>query len=228
MPTIQYLGHSSFLVSEGHTSILFDPFLTGNPKASCSADDLNPTAILLTHGHSDHLGDAIPISKRTGATIVAAFELAMYCGNEGANFHPMGIGGKRQFDWGTVKLVQAFHSSSIQTDDGFIYAGMPSGIILEFGGKTLYHAGDTGLFSDLQLIGRRHQPDLALLPIGDNFTMGIDDAVEATIMIQPKAVIPMHYNTFDLIEVDAEEFKSKLADQAVECHVLNPGDNHSY
>jgi L-ascorbate metabolism protein UlaG (beta-lactamase superfamily) len=186
---------------------------------------VSPDAILLSHAHADHLGDAVSISQRTGAQIVTVFELAMYCGGQGANVHPMGIGGQRSFDWGTVKFVQAFHSSGIQTEGGFLYGGMPAGIVLTMGGKTIYHAGDTGLFSDMQLIGRRHSPDLAILPIGDNFTMGIDDAVEATIMIQPKKVVPMHYGTFDVIEVDPDEFKLKLTDQAVECQVLEPGES---
>jgi L-ascorbate metabolism protein UlaG (beta-lactamase superfamily) len=225
MPNVQFLGHSCFLISDSDTSVLIDPFLTGNPKASCTADDVNPDAILLTHAHADHLGDAVAISQRTGAQIVAVFELAMYCGGQGADVHPMGIGGQRSFDWGTVKFVQAFHSSSIQTEDGFLYGGMPTGIVLTIDGKSIYHAGDTGLFSDMQLIGRRHSPDLAILPIGDNFTMGIDDAVEATIMIQPKKVVPMHFGTFPPIDVDPNEFKQKLADQAVECHVLEPGES---
>lgn len=228
MPTIRYLGHSCFLVSEGKASVLFDPFLTGNPKAACSASEVHPNAILLSHGHADHLGDAVSISKRTGAVVVAAYELAMHCQREGATVHPMGIGGQRRFDWGTVKLTHAFHSSSVETGGGFQYAGMPTGIVLGFGGKTIYFAGDTGLFGDMALIGRRHKPDLALLPIGDNFTMGIDDAVEATIMIQPKAVIPMHFNTFDLIAVNAEEFRKKLADQPVQCVVLQPGQSNKF
>jgi L-ascorbate metabolism protein UlaG (beta-lactamase superfamily) len=225
MTSVKFLGHSCFLVSNGDQSVLIDPFLTGNPKASCTADDVSPDAILLSHAHADHHGDAVSISQRTGAQIVTVFELAMYCGGQGANVHPMGIGGQRSFDWGTVKFVQAFHSSGIQTEGGFLYGGMPAGIVLTMGGKTIYHAGDTGLFSDMQLIGRRHSPDLAILPIGDNFTMGIDDAVEATIMIQPKKVVPMHYGTFDVIEVDPDEFKLKLTDQAVECQVLEPGES---
>lgn len=228
MPTIRYLGHSCFLVSEGKTSVLFDPFLTGNPKAACSAKDVHPTAILVSHGHADHLGDAVNISKRTGAVIVAAYELAMHCQQQGATVHPMGIGGQRRFDWGTVKLTHAFHSSSVEAGGGFQYAGMPTGIVLTFAGRTIYFAGDTGLFGDMALIGRRHRPDLALLPIGDNFTMGIDDAVEATILIQPKAVIPMHYNTFDLIAVDPTQLQKKLADQAVHCVVLHPGQSHQF
>lgn len=226
MPEIRYLGHSCFLVTEGDLSVLLDPFLTGNPKAACTADQVNPTAILLSHGHADHLGDAIAISRRTGALIVTVFELAVYCEQQGANSHPMGIGGKRSFDWGTVKFTPAFHSSSIQTADGFIYAGMPAGIVLEMGGKTVYFAGDTGLFSDMALIGRQHQPDLAILPIGDNFTMGIDDAVEATLLVQAKTVIPMHYGTFEVIEADPLDFKNRLADQAVDCVVLKPGESH--
>jgi len=223
MPTVQYLGHAGFLVSSDDHSVLIDPFLTGNPVAPRSPDEIDPSGIVVTHGHADHLGDAIDISKRTGAVIVAVFELAVYCQEQGANVHPMAIGGQRTFDWGTVRLVQAYHSSSVQSEEGLIYAGMPAGLVLGIGDKTIYHAGDTGLFGDMALIGRRHRPDLALLPIGDNFTMGIDDAVEATIMLQPKAAIPMHHNTFDVIEVDPEDFRSKLEDQAVKCHVVEPG-----
>ena len=223
MPSIKYLSHACFLITDGPHSVLLDPFLTGNPNAPCTADEINPSVIVVSHGHGDHLGDSVEIAKRTGCLVVAVFELAVYCQQQGAQAHPMAIGGQRSFDWGSVKFVPAFHSSSVQMPDGFLYVGMPAGMVLTVGGKTIYFAGDTGLFGDMALIGRRHQPDVAILPIGDNFTMGIDDAVEATLMIQPKAVIPMHYDTFDVIQADIEEFKTRLADQAVECHILDYG-----
>jgi L-ascorbate metabolism protein UlaG (beta-lactamase superfamily) len=226
MPTATFLGHSCFEIQDGGRSILIDPFLTGNPKAATSADAVRPTAILVTHAHNDHLGDAIRISKRTGALIVSNYEIASFCELKGAKSHGMHLGGSRQFDWGWVKLTLAFHGSTYVDDSGFVTLGNPAGVLLRVGGKTLYHAGDTALFGDMALIGRLNKIDLALLPIGDNYTMGPDDALEAVKMLQPAAVVPMHYNTFDLIAQDARRFAERVqAETGTLCVVLAPGES---
>jgi len=207
---ITWYGHSCFLISGNTGTVLIDPFITGNPAALCSADDLTPDAVLVTHGHGDHLGDAIPIAKKSGAIIIAPYELALYCESRGASVHPMHIGGSFDFEFGSVKLTIAHHGS--MTPDG-IYTGNPCGFLIRMDGKTLYHAGDTGLFYDMKLIGELNPIDVAMLPIGGNFTMDIKDAVHAVKLLRPAQVIPMHYNTFDVIQADAEEFCSRVAQQ---------------
>jgi len=221
MPKLQFLGHAAFVISEGDKRVAIDPFLTGNPQATIKADDLEVNGIVLTHGHSDHVGDAINIAKRCGATIVAVFELANYCQRHGAKAHPLHIGGARQFDFGWIKLTPAWHGSSI--GENHEYLGVAAGVLVKVGGKTIYHAGDTGLFGDMKLIGDRHPLDLAIVPIGDNFTMGIEDAAEATRLLHPKKVVPCHYNTFDLIAQNPEEFKTAVASFS-ECVIMKPGD----
>jgi L-ascorbate metabolism protein UlaG (beta-lactamase superfamily) len=229
MPTAKFLGHSCFLIEEGATSILIDPFLTGNPMGAVTADAVKPTAILVSHAHNDHLGDAIAISQRTGAVIVANFEIATFCQQQGVNAHPMHLGGSRTFDWGWVKLTLAFHGSTFIDERGFHTLGNPAGLLLRLGGKTLYHAGDTALFGDMALIGRLNKIDLALLPIGDNFTMGPEDAVEAVKMLQPAAVVPMHYNTFDLIAQDPRRFAERVQSETrARCVVLEPGQSAEF
>ncbi len=225
MAELTYHAHASYSLSDGNHDLLFDPFITGNPLATVSADDLNPDYILLTHGHSDHIGDAVPVARRCGATIIASFELANYCEAQGAATHDLGIGGSHAFPFGRVKLTQATHSSSVTTDDGtIVYLGNPAGIIVDFDGKTIYNTGDTGLFGDMALIGRMEKPDVVIMPIGDNYTMGIDDAVEAVRMIGAGTVIPVHYNTFPVIEQDPAEFVEKVGDLA-RCVVLKPGES---
>jgi L-ascorbate metabolism protein UlaG (beta-lactamase superfamily) len=223
----EFLGHSCWRLSDGQHILLIDPFLTGNPKAAISADDVDKAdAILLSHAHSDHLGDAIPIAKRTGAMIISTFELVGYCQSEGVeNGQGMNIGGAFRFAFGKVKLVQAFHTSSCGSGSDLIAMGEPCGFILHFGGLTIYHSGDTALFGDMELLGRLYPMDLALLPIGDNFTMGPEDALEAVRLLKPKRVVPMHYNTFPLIEVDAEAWAEQVRGLGVECNVLQPGDS---
>lgn len=225
MAELTYHAHASYSLSNGSHDLLFDPFITGNPLVTISADDLNPDYILLTHGHGDHIGDAVPIARRSEATIIASFELANYCEAQGAETHDLGIGGSYAFPFGRVKLMQATHSSSITTDDGtIVYLGNPAGIIVRFDGKTIYNTGDTGLFGDMALIGRLEKPDVVIMPIGDNYTMGIDDAVEAVRMIGAGTVIPVHYNTFPVIEQDPNEFVDKVGDLA-RCVVLKPGES---
>ena len=225
---ITYLGHACFELEDGGTSLLIDPFLSGNPKAAKSADEVSPSVILLTHGHQDHYGDVLDIAKRTGATVVAITELAGEIqgdlGEDHEVFDP-NLGGTVTFDWGWVKLVQAWHTST--TPKGQV--NTPAGLIVNFGGKTIYHVGDTALFSDLQLIGHRAGPiDVALVPIGGHYTMDRHDAVTAVDFISPKQVIPCHYDTFPPIETDAEAFKADV-ERATSSSVviLAPGESHA-
>ena len=189
MRTIRYLGHSAFLLELAPYRVIIDPFLTGNPLAAVSAQEIEVSHILVTHGHGDHLGDAVDLALARDAEIIAPYELALYAQERGARVHPMHIGGSFEFPFGTVKLTMALHGS--MTPDGR-YAGNPCGFLITSEGHTLYHAGDTGLFGDMELLGKYHRPDLALLPIGDNFTMGIQDALIAARMLQARLSIPMH------------------------------------
>ncbi len=224
---ITFLGHAGFLL-EGETTILVDPFITGNPVATVKPEDLSADLILVSHGHGDHLGDAVTIAKNCGATIVSVFEIANYCSQQGVQAHPMHIGGSNHFGPVKVKLTPAWHGSGLPADDGKMqYMGNPCGFIFTLDGKTIYHSGDTGLFGDMELIGRLHPIDLALLPIGDNFTMGPEDALEAVKLIKPNIVIPMHYNTWPLIAQDPQEFK-KDVEKETPAHVviLQPGESY--
>jgi len=206
----------------GGATLLTDPFLTGNPLAAVTADEVSADYILVSHAHGDHLGDAVPIARRTGATIIANFEIATYCGNEGVNAHPLHIGGGQDFPFGRVKLTIAHHGSSFP--DGS-YGGNPAGFLLTLEGKKIYHACDTGLFYDMKLIGEEGI-DLAILPIGDNFTMGPEDALKAVEFIEPKIVVPVHYDTFEVIEQDPHAFARMVeAETLARCMVLKPGDS---
>jgi len=222
MPQARFLGHACVTLTEGDHRLIIDPFLTGNDKATVRPEEIEVDHVLLTHGHGDHVGDAISIAKRCGATIIANYELALRCAKEGVNVHPMHIGGAHDFPFGRVKLTIAHHGGGFG-EDASIYTGPPVGFLVTIGGKTVYHPGDTGLFLDMQLIGEMNQIELAFLPIGDNFTMGIDDAVKAVELLRPRRVVPMHYDTFDVIKADPNEFAAKVKDcQAI---ILNPGDN---
>lgn len=230
MPKLTYCGHSCALVESSAGNVVIDPFLTGNPLASHTPEQVPKLdAVLLTHGHADHLGDSVALAKRDGAPVVATYELATYCRTQGTEAVPMNIGGRVELPCGRVKLVQAWHSSSFQEGDDFVYTGMPTGIVYTVEGKTLYHLGDTGLFSDLELIGKWNGPiDVALVPIGDHFTMGIDEAVEASRLVGAKTVVPIHYNTFPPIECDPQEFADKVAKVGGKATVLKPGDSLEY
>jgi L-ascorbate metabolism protein UlaG (beta-lactamase superfamily) len=221
---INYLGHATFSLTDGDTTVLIDPFLTGNPKASVAADDLNPTTILLTHGHGDHIGDAVPISKRTGAPVLAIVELAQELGEEGIDVRDVNLGGTVNFDWGWAKLVPAWHTST--TPKGTV--STPGGLLINFKDTIIYHLGDTSLFSDLQLVGRRHPIDVALMCIGGHYTMDRFDAVDASAYVGAKTVIPCHYNTFPVLETDAEAFKSDVESAtSSKVVVLDPGQTHT-
>jgi L-ascorbate metabolism protein UlaG (beta-lactamase superfamily) len=223
---IRFLAQSAVELIDGDTRILMDPFITGNPKATVSADELEPTHILLTHGHADHYGDIVEIANRTGAQVVAIVEIANELAELGVqNVHDPNLGGTIAFDWGWVKLVPAWHTST--TPSGKV--STPAGMLVMVGDKLVYHLGDTALFSDLQLIARRgNHVNLALVPIGGHYTMDRFDAVTACEFIGADEVIPIHYNTFPPIETDAQAFKSDV-ENATESKVvvLAPGETHT-
>ncbi|MER1958531.1 MAG: metal-dependent hydrolase [Solibacillus sp.] len=221
---ISYHGHSVVKIKTNGTTILIDPFINGNGQTDLQVENENPDVILLTHGHNDHVGDTVELAKKSGALVVAPNELANYLGWQGCKVHNMHIGGACQFEFGKVKFTQAFHGSSYVTENNeIIYMGMPAGILFTAEGKTIYHAGDTALFGDMELIGKRHPIDVAFLPIGDNFTMGPDDAAYAVSLLKPKIVVPIHYNTFPPIEQDPNEF-AKLVEDA-EVQILTAGES---
>jgi L-ascorbate metabolism protein UlaG (beta-lactamase superfamily) len=224
MTEVRFLGHACFTLSDGDTTVLIDPFLTGNPKAAIAADDVPATTILLTHGHSDHIGDTVSIAKRTGASVMAIVELAGEIGEEGVDVADPNLGGTVKYDWGWAKLVPAWHTST--TPKGTV--NTPAGLLINFKDTIIYHLGDTSLFSDLQLVGKHHPIDLALMCIGGHYTMDRVDAVDAAELVGAKTVIPCHYNTFPPIETDAEAFKSDV-ESATSSNVvvLDPGETHS-
>jgi L-ascorbate metabolism protein UlaG (beta-lactamase superfamily) len=223
---IRFLGQSCFELKTGGTTVLTDPFLTGNPKAAASADEVEADVILLTHGHADHLGDTVDIAKRTGATVVAIVELANEIAEAGIeDVRDPNFGGTVTFDWGWVKLVPAWHTAVSPSGT----AHMPAGLLIHIGDKLIYHLGDTCLFSDMQLIARRGDPvDCALVPIGGHYTMDRFDAVTAVELINPAQVIPCHYDTFPPIETDAQAFKDDVQNAGFsQVYVIEPGGTHT-
>jgi L-ascorbate metabolism protein UlaG (beta-lactamase superfamily) len=223
---IRWLGHSAFHLSGAGADVLIDPFLTGNPKAAATADELPADVILLTHGHGDHLGDTVDIAKRTGATVLAIVELAAELEGDGLE-HVVNpnLGGTVQFDWGWVKMTPAWHTAVSPSGT----AHTPAGLLISYGGHVIYHLGDTALFSDLQLVARRgNRVELALVPIGGHFTMDRYDAVTAVEFVNPFQTIPIHYGTFPPVETDAQAFKSDVEHAGFsEVIVLEPGGTHS-
>ena len=222
---IRFLGHACFELTAGGTTVLVDPFLSQNPKAAASPDELNPDVLLLTHGHFDHIGDTVDIAKRSGATVVAIAELANELGESGVeNVLDPNLGGTVRFDWGWVKLVPAWHTAV--TPNGTPH--MPAGLLIGIGDRVVYHLGDTCLFSDLQLIARRgDRIDMALVPIGGHYTMDRYDAVTAVELVNPAEVIPCHYDTFPPIETDVQAFKSDVQNAGFsQVVVLEPGGTH--
>ena len=219
---IRFLGHACFELTDGDTRVLIDPFLTGNPKAAAEASELEPTHIFLTHGHADHYGDVVDIAKRTGAQTVAITELAGELQGEGVeNVTDPNLGGTVEFSGVSVRLVPAWHTST--TPKGTV--NTPAGLVISLGGKIVYHLGDTALFGDLQLVGKRDKIDVALMCIGGHYTMDRHDAVTAADWVGAGTVIPCHYNTFPPIETDAEAFKSEV--KASDVVILQPGETHS-
>ncbi len=222
MPKVTFLGHSCVAIAEGEHKLIIDPFITDNPQSPIKADDVDAKWILISHGHGDHVGDGIAIAKRTGATIIANFELANYCASQGCEIHPMHIGGRFDFDFGSVKLTIAHHGGGAG-EDASRYTGPPVGFLVTIGGKTIYHPGDTGLFYDMKLIGEMNDIDLAFLPIGDNFTMGVEDAAKAAEFLQAKKVVPFHYDTWPVIAGNPEDFVKMV--KGSEVAVLKPGES---
>ena len=222
---IRFLGHAAFALEHDGVTVLIDPFLTGNPKAAAGAEEVAADAILLTHGHGDHLGDTVAIAKRTGASVLAIVEIAEELRGDGLeNVHDPNLGGTVSFAWGSAKLVPAWHTST--TPKGTVSTA--AGLIVEIGGSTIYHLGDTSLFGDLELIGRRHAIDVALIPIGGHYTMDRHDAVEAARMIGARQVIPCHYDTFPPIVTDVRAFAADVENStASEVIVLAPGERHT-
>lgn len=217
---ITYLGHSAFEITTNNKKILIDPFLISSPNYDC----FGVTDIFVTHGHADHLGSAIEISKATGAPITAIFELANYCSQKGAISKGINLGGWSNYSWGKAIAVSAFHSSS--TSDG-IYAGCPCGFIFAIEGKAIYHAGDTCLNSEMKIIGDLYQPQISILPIGGCYTMDIEQAVSASEFLGSSEIIPMHYNTFDAISVNIEDFERQIREKNKRPVVLTIGQSYS-
>ena len=221
---LRYLGHAAIQLTDGDTTVLVDPFLTGNPKAAVTADEVEATAILLTHGHVDHLGDTVAIAKRTGATVQAITEIAREIGEEGIEVFDTNLGGKHDYAWGSARLVPAWHTST--TPSGTVSA--PGGLVIELGGKRVYHVGDTALFSDLQLVKRYGRINVALVPIGGHYTMDRFDAVTAAEWIGADLVVPVHYDTFPPIETDAAAFKQDVEHAGfAQVTLLAPGESVS-
>lgn len=229
MATLTWHGHSCFtLEADDGTRILFDPFLDDNPVADIRSSDIDRLDyILVSHGHFDHIADCVSVAKRTGATVVSTFELVNFVQQQGAeNGHGMNIGGAHSFPFGRVKLTPAVHTGTIAGDDEGAFTTDCSGFLVTLnGGQRIYFAGDTALIVDMQLL--KGSVDVALLPIGDNFTMGPEDAARAVEFIEPGTVIPMHYNTWDLIAQDPEEFR-RLVGERAQVEVLEPGKSHSF
>lgn len=225
---ITWYGHATFGLEADGKQVLIDPFFTGNPACpeGVNVDDLNPSVILVTHGHNDHIGDTVALAQRTGAKVIGMVELAGFLGRKGVeNAVGANFGGTVQFDGGSVKIVPAWHTSSYNDDDGTVVPlGIPAGLVVTFGGKTIYFAGDTCLFGDMALIGEEGL-DVAVLPIGDHFTMGPDDAVRAAKLLNAGTVIPCHYNTFPPIRQDADKWAADVtAETSSMALVLQAGE----
>lgn len=225
--TLTWYGHGTWGLEADGKQVIIDPFFTGNPACKTNPGEVNPSTILITHAHNDHVGDVVSIAARTGAKVITVNELANYLGSVGVeNVAGGNHGGTIQFEGGSAKFTQAWHSSSYNDENGNLVApGIPAGFVVKFGGKTMYFAGDTGLFGDMALIGEEGL-DLAVLPIGDNYTMGPDDGVRAAKMLNAKHVAPGHYNTFPLLEQDGAKFIADVeANTSSRGLLLQPGES---
>ena len=225
MAELTYYGHAAFMLEIGAVKIWIDPYLRGNPTAVISPDDAEADYILVTHGHGDHVGDTVEIAERTGAVAISNSEVCAWLRDKGVRTHALHIGGGHEFSFGYVKMTQAIHGS--QMPDGS-YGGSPGGFFLSLkDGSQYYFAGDTGLFGDMRLIGDE-ELDVAVIPIGDNFTMGPKDALKAVQFLRPNIVIPMHYDTFDLIQQDVQAWKTRVEEETdAQVLVMRPGDSAS-
>ncbi|MEM2106138.1 MAG: metal-dependent hydrolase [Candidatus Bathyarchaeia archaeon] len=223
MARITWFGHAAFKVEIAGKVVLVDPWLDGNPTSPVKASEITKAEVVyVTHDHGDHLGDAVGICKKTGATFVGTFELGNYAQNEGVkNVVGLNIGGSADVKGLRIHVVHAFHTAS---------KGAPTGVVIEGEGKSVYHAGDTGVFGDMQIIGELYKPDVALIPIGGYYTMGALEAAEAVRLIKPKAVIPMHYKTFPVLAQSADEFIRLVSEKAhkVKVVVLKPGESYEF
>ncbi|HVQ59907.1 MAG TPA: metal-dependent hydrolase [Solirubrobacterales bacterium] len=234
---IKFHGHSCFELSEGDTTVLIDPFLKpNNPAAVHTADEVDPTHITITHGHADHMADALPVAKRTGAHCVAVVELAEWLKGHGIEaVSDPNLGGRVEFDWGYIGLVPAWHTSTLPGSEEAPFSaehgiaiGTAAGVVVELGGKKVYHAGDTCLFSDMKLVADRGEVDVFIVPIGGHYTMDRHDAAVACELVQAKTVLPMHYNTFPAVETDAEAFKADVESRtASKVELPKPGETIS-
>jgi L-ascorbate metabolism protein UlaG (beta-lactamase superfamily) len=234
---IKFHGQSCFELSDGEKTVLTDPFLKpNNPVAVATAEEVRADVIAVSHGHADHIADAIPVAKATGASAVAIVEVADWLGANGvAEVSDPNLGGTVSFDWGSIKLVPAWHTNTIPGSEEAPFSaekgvaiGTCAGLVVKIGGVTVYHAGDTCLFSDMKLIAERDPPDVFLVPIGGHYTMDRHDAVLAAEWVGAKTVIPMHFDTFPPIETDAAAFKSEVeARTSSQVVVLAPGESHS-
>ena len=219
---ITWYSHACFLIDTGDSKLLIDPFLTGNPMAPVQAETVDADYILVSHGHGDHVGDTVPIAQRTGAMVISNFEIQNWLAGQGlGKLHPQHIGGGFDYPWGRVKLTIAHHGSALPDSS---YGGNPCGFLFYIQGKKIYHACDTGLFYDMKLIGEEGI-DLAILPIGDNFTMGPDDALRAVKLIVPQKVVPIHFDTFEVIAQDPNAWAGRVNQEtSTEAIVMKPGD----
>jgi L-ascorbate metabolism protein UlaG (beta-lactamase superfamily) len=226
MIRLTYLSHACFLIEGGSSRLIIDPFLTGNPNAPVGPEEIEVDYVLATHGHPDHLGDAVEIANRNQATIVAPFELGLFCERRGAKkVHTMHIGGSFAFPFGTLKLTPALHGSGYPDEEGITYTGNPCGFLIQMEGKTIYHAGDTGLTVEMKLLGEFHTIDVALLPIGDNYTMGEEDALHAARFLKAGLVIPMHFGTFPVLTAGPEHFQTKAESVGITVRSLGFGES---
>jgi len=227
MPKLTYYGHSAWKITDSAHRVLIDPFITGNPYVGLQPDndEFACDFIIVTHGHGDHLGDTVPLARRHKATVISNHEICQYCQRKSVQAHAMHVGGAHEFPFGRVKLTPALHGSSIEDNEGTHEGGNPVGVVLSVDGKTIYHAGDTGVFSDMRLIGELDPLDVALLPIGDNFTMGPRDAAMAAEMLHARLTVPMHYSTFPVIEQNPEAFVKELESRGLAACVVHPGES---